>query len=397
LRAKARFRVLACGRRWGKTDAAAADLAARIVTTRSSRQLAIAPTAAQAKIVFERVVWMLTVAGISFLPQLSPFPAIRILEGKGKHAAALHILDARSGHEERFLRGLGADHILIDEAAFVPNTLIADTAMPMLATTGGRMTLISTPFGRNHFYRYFLKGQIGESDFWSHTGPSDENPAVDPNYLSLQREIMTESSFATEYLAEFRDSNATVFGYEFIQNALSAPVIVKGPIMVGADWARHKDFTAVVAMRGTRMGAEVIACDAWTNATWRHSVSKVLEFTRAHGATQLVCDATGVGDFANEELRKMAQGCKVGDFTFTRHRKHAIINDLAWMLEHGRMRLPADPDLIKELEAFEMQPTDTVPKYGASFGHDDRVCALALACHGLLYPGAAQIIGRERK
>lgn len=295
------------------------------------------------------------------------------------------------------MRGLGADHILIDEAAFVPNTLIADTAMPMLATTGGRMTLISTPFGRNHFYRYFLKGQIGESDFWSHTGPSDENPGVDANYLELQREVMNESSFATEYLAEFRDSCATVFGYEFIQDALSAPAISKGTIVVGADWARHKDFTAVVALRGTRMGAEVVACEAWTNTTWSHSVVKVMDFARAYGARQLVCDATGVGDFANEELRKIAQGCRVGDFTFTRHKKHGIISDLAWMLEHGRMRLPADPDLIKELEAFELRPTDTVPKYGASYGHDDRVCALALACHGLLHPGETTIKGKDRK
>ncbi|MER3461677.1 MAG: hypothetical protein C4342_01190, partial [Armatimonadota bacterium] len=59
LDSQARFRVLACGRRWGKTDASAADMARRVFLSRRSRQIAIAPTLAQARIVFERMKWML--------------------------------------------------------------------------------------------------------------------------------------------------------------------------------------------------------------------------------------------------------------------------------------------------------------------------------------------------
>ncbi|MCL6624853.1 MAG: hypothetical protein K6T17_09600, partial [Fimbriimonadales bacterium] len=40
LESGARFRVLACGRRWGKTDAASADIVRRIYEERTSRQLA---------------------------------------------------------------------------------------------------------------------------------------------------------------------------------------------------------------------------------------------------------------------------------------------------------------------------------------------------------------------
>jgi phage FluMu gp28-like protein len=396
LRATARFRVLACGRRWGKTEAAAADLASRIVGGGPSRQLAIAPTVSQAKIVFERVAWMLTAAGITFLPQVTPHPTIRVHEGGDSKAAVLHVLDARSGHERRYLRGLGSDHILIDEAAYVPDELIADTAMPMLATTGGRMTLISTPNGRNHFYRYFMRGQRGEEGFWSHTGPSSENPMVDPNYLELQQSVMTERTFGTEYLAEFHDSNTAAFGYEFIQAALEAPAVPHGMIAVGADWARHKDFTAVVAIRGTPRNAEVLACEAWRGLTWATSIAKTFEFAKAHGAREVLGDETGLGGIANEDLQRIAKGCKVKGFVFTRPSKHALISNLTWMLEQGRLRLPADADLIEELQAYELTATDTLPKYGASHGHDDRVCALALACAALSKSGGGIVKGVNR-
>lgn len=397
MQSKARFRVLACGRRWGKTDAAAAGIAARIATSQTSRQLAIAPTLAQARIVFERVVWMLTAAGIVFTPYLSPHPSIRIPKSKERGATILHVLDARSGQQAKFLRGQGADHILMDEAAFLPETLIADTAMPMLAATGGRMTLISTPFGRNHFYRYFLKGANDESEFWSRTGPSEENPQVDKNYLLMQRQLMTERAFSTEYLAEFSDSNATVFGYEFIEAALSAPPVDKGGVWIGADWAKHQDYTAVVAVRGTNLRAEAIACDAWQGMPWSACVRKVMQFAEAHGSRTVVCDATGLGGPVTDQLREIAPRCTVSGITFTRDNKQAMIRNLAWMLEQGRLRLPADVDLIRELEAYEQTQTDASTKYEARHGHDDRVCALALACLKLPLSRGITLQGKERK
>ncbi len=105
---RSRFRVLACGRRWGKTDAAAAEMARRIVDSDESKQLAIAPTLAQAKIVFNRICSMLTMAGVVFATIQSPHPAIRVHEGGNKKARIIHVLDARSGHEAKNLRGEGA-------------------------------------------------------------------------------------------------------------------------------------------------------------------------------------------------------------------------------------------------------------------------------------------------
>ncbi len=395
LNSTARFRVLACGRRWGKTDAAAAEIAGRIVTRESGKQIAIAPTLAQAYLVFDRVKWMLGAAGVICVASVSPYPSLRVSVPGTQQV--VHILDARSGHTAKNLRGQGADHILMDEAAYMPESLITETVMPMLAASGGRMTLISTPFGRNHFYRFFQLGERGANEFWSRAGHSSENPLVEKQFLETQRDLLTDQAFRTEYLAEFLDSTSTVFGYRYLQDALCAPLVKKGKISVGIDWARHRDYTAAVAVRGTTMQAEVVRVDAWNGMSWSQIISRTAAFAKDVCAWNLTCDGTGIGDSVTEFLQKSLPGIPLNYVVFGNRNKSALIGDLAWMLEKGRLRLPADIELLREMEAYTATRLGSTTKYAAHSGHDDRVCALALACEGLPNAGGVKITGKERK
>lgn len=398
LDSQARFRVLACGRRWGKTDASAADMARRVFLSRTSRQIAIAPTLAQARIVFERMKWMLTAVGIAYTAVQTPHPTIRVHEGGKKSGAVVHVFDARSGHEAHNLRGDGADHILLDEAAFVPEELITEVAMPMLAASDGRMTLISTPRGRNFFYRLFRMGERGESGFWSRRSPSSENPRVSKEYLALQREILSERSFRTEYEAEFLDSAATVFAYEALERAMSARRVDVGEVVVGVDWARCEDFTAAVALRGVQSRCEVIDAARWAGIGWAAIVRRVAEFASRHGAHRIICDATGVGDPVTEQLRSECPAAGVEGFVFTPSSKADLVESLAWAFERGTIRLLPDPDLVRELEHFEGKGTARGRVvYGAVGGyHDDLVCALALAYSALGHSRSISVLSRER-
>jgi len=395
LSSKARFRVLACGRRWGKTDAAAAEIAGRIATRDTGKQIAIAPTLSQAMIVFDRVKWMLAAAGVIYTSTITPYPSIKVADSDG--GRIVHILDARSGHEAKNLRGQGADHILMDEAAFMPESLITETVMPMLAASGGRMTLISTPFGRNHFYRLFQMGELGENEFWSRTGASSENPIVDNAFLEIQRKLLTDQGFRTEYLAEFLDSTSTVFGYDYIQGALAAPIVDTGFAAVGVDWARHRDYSAAVAVRGTGLQAEVFDVGTWKGMSWSEIVDRVAAFSKQVGANHISCDATGVGDSVTENLAESLRSVRIDRVVFTTRSKGQMIRELVWMIEKGRLRLPSDVPLLRELESYEVTYSETSPKYAAATGHDDRVCALALACSILPKGGSVTIQGRERR
>lgn len=395
---KARFRILACGRRWGKTDAAAADIAIRVASTRSSRQLAVAPTLEQARLVFDRIAWMLAALGVAFTSVLSPHPTHRVLRDGPNGKQEVHVVDARSGNEPRFLRGRGADHVLIDEAAFVHESLITEVAMPMLAASGGRMSLVSTPFGRNAFYRYFRLGEEGHPEFWSRRSPSAENPAVDKAYLSLQREMISERAYRTEYEAEFCDSLATVFPRRAIEDALSVEPVRGGAVVLGVDWARYKDYTAYVALRGSRSRAEVVECGRWIHASWSESVSRITEIAGRHEAGVVCCDATGGGDVVTEQLSEAARRFTVLPFEFTARSKPQLIESLVWALEQGRIRLLPSADLIRELEHYEATRSEAGIRYSGSGGcHDDLVCALALANHAIVRAAPPTFIARARQ
>lgn len=395
----ARFRVLACGRRWGKTDAAAAEIAARIEGGRPGKQIAIAPTLTQAQIVFERVKTMLAMAGIAFTAVNSPHPTLRVHEEGNKKLRVLHVFDARSGHEARNLRGDGAAHILIDEAAFVPESLITEVAMPMLAASDGRMTLISTPRGRGFFYRFFAMGTRNENGFWSRTAPSWENPLVSQEYIALQKEILSDRVFRTEYGAEFLDSNATVFSSDSIDAALKLPEVQSGRVVVGVDWARYGDYTAAVAVRGTRSRASVVEVKRWSGMRWSELSAAVAEFSKSVDAATVVCDATGVGDPVTEQLRERLPQHLVKGFVFTRSSKAEIVERLVWMLERETLSLPANPELLREIEHFEGATDDSgFTRYQASAGmHDDTVCALAMACSELPFGPGLGILSKNRQ
>ncbi|HET6644088.1 MAG TPA: terminase family protein [Fimbriimonadales bacterium] len=398
LKNAARFRVLACGRRWGKTDAAAADAAVRAFGGKESRQIAIAPTLAQARIIFERIKWMLGAAGIIFAHVYSPYPSLRIHEANDKNSRIIHVVDARSGHEAKNLRGDGADHILVDEAAFISESLVTEVAMPMLAANNGRMTLISTPRGRNFFHRFFAMGERAENEFWSRRSPTSENALVSPEFLELQRCLLTEAAFKTEYEAEFLDSSSAVFKRQAIDEALSAPIVPFGPVAVGIDWARYQDMTAVVAVRGRPSRAEVILVETFNGQRWSNIVARAAALASEARPNVIVCDGTGVGDATTEQFQHEILGIPVDPFTFSRSSKTTIIERLVWMLERNALRLPADVELIRQLENFEAHDDETGTKFGAAPGfHDDIVCALAMACQALEKTSGATMMGKERK
>lgn len=396
---KSRFRVLACGRRWGKTDAAAADMASLFLFKKPTKQLAIAPTIAQAKIVFHRIVWMLMACGLTCFSTTSPHPTIRMHEGDNRKAPVIHVLDARSGHDANHLRGMGAHNILVDEAGFVPESLVQDVVMPMLAATNGKMTLISTPNGKNFFYKFFQMGMNSENEFWSRHSPSEENPRVNKKFLEIQKNILPERTYAVEYEAQFLEALSNVFSFESIDNAMNLPMVNEGFVVAGIDWGRYKDYTALAAVRGNNEHSDVFYLERWRQLPWAHQLERLRYALNDIGADIVICDSTGAGQPATEHLQSEIPNIPVINYSFTQESKIKIIENLRWSLEKQKVRLPAHPILLKELENYQAEVSDIGNvKYGAGNGyHDDLVCALALACYHLPPSARSYILGKQRE
>ncbi len=373
-----RFKVLACGRRWGKTDACAVEILAALHQPSPTRHVILAPTQDQANLLLDRVRALLEEIESPRAATFHKSPYPRLTYGP-------HRVTARSGHIAKALRGNEATHLVVDEAAFVPESLITEVAMPMLATTNGQMTLISTPNGRNHFWKFFGYGTVGEHGVWSRRAPSSESPYVSQSFLAIQRDLIPERAYAIEYEAEFRDSVGQVFRTEAIEMCVVVePPHYDGPAVIGIDFGKSQDQTAVAVLKGSQQGASMVELHGFQEGAWRTIARRIADVVDRHPKSLLVADATGVGDSVIETLQEVVRN-RIVPITFKNQNKNEMIDRLVRMFEHQRLLMPAHPGLMRELQHYQATQSDSGNRLlGAPRGlHDDLVTALALAAYGL--------------
>lgn len=382
LLAKAPIQVLACGRRWGKTDACAVAALSRLLRPKPTRHILVAPTKDQATLLFDRLIELaerlFKAEGRALVATIrrSPYPKLEI---------GPHVVTARSGHVPRALRGNEATHLVVDEAAYLPDSLIAEVLMPMLAATAGSMTLISTPHGKGLFWRLFRMGTLGEKGVWSRHAPTSEAPHISASFLETQRKLLSERAYRVEYMAEFMDAEGQVFRSAAVE-ACTVPVVARSgrPALVGVDWARYTDYTAVAVLEGDRAEAGLVHLERFQGDSWAETVKRVAALVSKFPGAEVTCDNTGVGDPVVESLRASLPRHTVHGFTFTKSSKAPLIDNLVWLFDQGSLRIPPDPQLLRELEHFEAVHAGTGTRLEARGGyHDDLVIALALAGWGL--------------
>lgn len=114
---------------------------------------------------------------------------------------------------EATARGYTATRVIVDEAAKVPDALLA-SVLPSLATTHGRLTLMSTPAGkRGFFWDAWSKG-----DDWERTLITVEQiPRITQEHLNDMRAILGEFMWRQEYFCEFLDPETSVFSSDLIE------------------------------------------------------------------------------------------------------------------------------------------------------------------------------------
>jgi hypothetical protein len=118
------------------------------------------------------------------------------------------------------IRGYSAPVLVIaDEASRIPDMVFA-AVRPMLATSGGSLMLLSTPFGkRGMFYRVMT-----EPRHWSvYTVPATRVSRIPPAFLEEEKADMLDWEFRQEYECEFVDLEAglSVFNPDDWKAALS--------------------------------------------------------------------------------------------------------------------------------------------------------------------------------
>jgi hypothetical protein len=129
------------------------------------------------------------------------------------------------------IRGLRARMILLDELAYFRNSEgfavdveMLRAALPALATTGGKLIIISSPYGQSGALWDLHRKHFGRDDsdtlVWQASAP-EMNPTLPSNYIERMREDDPEA-FASEVMGQFRAGFATLLDPEAIQNCVAS-------------------------------------------------------------------------------------------------------------------------------------------------------------------------------
>lgn len=382
-------KVLVGGRRSGKTTALAAEVvfhSAKALRDRKPfRQLLIAPAVDQARLLFTAVSQMLAASPLGGVVESeiqSPFSELRLPWGG--------LIFVRAAHENgKLLRGHSADRVVVDEAAYLLDSVIEESIGPLLADSGGQLVLASTPAAKGAlFHRYFEQGQDGRDPrVRSFTMKSTDNPHVDRSYIEAQRNQISERQWIVEYLGEFSDQTDCVFRWEHLaacatgeeQSAISGHRYV-----VGWDPALKHDKSGLAILDSSERPWRVVRVLDLKGSDYIEQVRQVAELAKMYNGAKVIVDETAHGQVLVELLRRT--GVWVEGLTFTNTSKAELVTRLAVMIERHELIFPANKCLVRELRYYEARTSSTGRvRYGAPEGgktSDDLVTAIALAVRG---------------
>jgi hypothetical protein len=358
LRSLRRFSVLEIGRRWGKTTfgqqmAIEATINGRTVGWFAPSYKYLADPVRE----FER----------SMKPLLLRHDRIeKRMEFRTRGAIDFWTLeDIDSG------RGRAYDLVIVDEAGFAPKLLEAWRASirPTLADRKGRALFLGTPKGTADFHRLYLEAEGDTSGEWAAFRlASATNPHIDPAEIEAARRMLPPAVFAQEFEGVPAEDGGNPFGLDAIRECIGSLSSAAVDVW-GVDLAKSQDWTVAV---GLDAEGRVCRLERW-QGPW--SVTRE-RLARMIGDKAAQIDSTGVGDPIVEDLRKVCR--RVEGFKFTSQSKQQLMEGLQLAIQTREISYP-DGWLRSELESFGFRYSGRAVSYEATVGHDDGVCALALA------------------
>lgn len=224
LRSRARQIVLLASRQAGKSSVSALLAIDEALHRAPALVLLLAPALRQSQELFRKVRGMLAALG----PEAAVFERDTALSLEFRNGSRIVCLP---GNEQK-IRGFSSVGLLIvDEAARVPD-LLYQAVRPMLAVSGGRIVLLSTPFGRRGFFHH--EWHEGGADWHRVKVTAPEVPRIDAAWLAAERDRIGDWWFRQEYLTEFVETDDQVFGYDLVMSAISGDVAPLFPVREAA-------------------------------------------------------------------------------------------------------------------------------------------------------------------
>jgi predicted phage terminase large subunit-like protein len=203
-----RFKVIAAGRRTGKSRLAAYLLIVNALQTERGHVFYVAPTQGQAR----TIMWdLLLEIGHTVI--------------KGSHVNNLELtlingtkISLKGADRPETMRGVSLKFLVLDEYADIKPEVWEMILRPALADQKGCALFIGTPMGRNHFYELYKYAQLADDDTykaWHFT--SYDNPTLEKTEIESAKKSMSSFAFRQEFMASFESRGSEMFKEEWVK------------------------------------------------------------------------------------------------------------------------------------------------------------------------------------
>lgn len=243
-----RFKIVAAGRRTGKSRLAAWMLIINALQTERGHVFYVAPTQGQAR----DIMW-------NTLLELGN-PVI-----SGSHVNNMQIklingatISLKGADRPETMRGVSLKFLVLDEYADMKPSVWETVLRPALADQKGSALFIGTPLGRNHFYDLYKYAELGDDATyraWHFT--SYDNPLLDSEEIDTAKQSMSSYAFRQEFMASFEALGSEIFKEDWVQFTNEEPE--DGDYFIAVDLAGFADVASNATGKNKKLDSTAIA------------------------------------------------------------------------------------------------------------------------------------------
>ena len=204
----ARFKVVAAGRRCGKSYLAAWTLLINALQSNRGWTIYVAPTQNQAR----QILWrqLLEIAHPVIKKSHINNLDIELINGQ--------TIGLRGSDRPDTMRGLSLNYVVLDEYADMKPEVFEEILRPALSDLEGPALFIGTPKGRNHFYDLYKYGELADDPEWSSFHfTSYDNPFLKKEEINAAKRSMSSYAFRQEFMASFESKGSEMFREDWVQ------------------------------------------------------------------------------------------------------------------------------------------------------------------------------------
>jgi len=323
-----RFKIVAAGRRTGKSRLAAWMLIVNALQADKGHVFYVAPTQGQARDIMWQTLLELAhpVVTSSHINNLQ----IKLINGA--------TISLKGADRPETMRGVSLKFLVMDEYADMKPEVFEQILRPALADQKGSALFIGTPMGRNHFYDLYKYAKLSDDasyESWHFT--SYDNELLDPKEIDLAKKSMSSYAFRQEFMASFEARGSEMFKEDWVLFD-DTPEI--GDYYISIDLAGFEDVNKKKS-KNTRLDETAIAVVKVNENGWH--VKNII-----HGRWDLAETARKIFDVVRD-YRPVSVGIEKGIA------KQAVMSPLTDMMkQHGRFFV------VEELTHGNKKKTDRV-------------------------------------